>query len=122
MSAIVSDASVGDFGPCAPPRVSPSGLRSCFGDELIVVGAVVAVRGRSELVPPPTTAALEVEGIFPVSSSFFIRDFRSSSSSHTVEGAVCESTESDSGAERLASELFAGESPSESCGFAERLP
>ena len=78
------------------------------------MGAVVAVRGLSEPEPPPMTAALEVEGIFPVSSSFLIRDFKSSSSSQTVEGAVCESTESDSAAERFASELFSGESPSES--------
>lgn len=81
---------------------------------MIVVGAVVAVRGLSELEPPPATAALELDGNFPVSSSFLILDFRSSSSSQTVEGAVCESTESDSAADRFASELFAGESPSES--------
>ena len=95
-------------------RTSESDFRCCFGEEPMVVGAVVAVRGLSEPDPPLMSAALEVGGIFPVSSSFLMRDFKSSSSSQTVEGAVCESTESDSAAERFASELFSGESPSES--------
>jgi hypothetical protein len=120
MSANVTEVGVGGFD--APATASWLALRSCFGEELIVVGAVVAVLGLSELAPPPVTAALEVDGILPVSSSFLIRDFRSSSSSHTVEGAVCESTESDSAADCLASELLAGESPSEPCGLADWLP
>ena len=113
MSANVSEVGVGGFELCAPAPASWSCLRSCLGDELIVVGAVVVVRGLSELAPPPVTAAFEVGGIFPVSSSFLIRDLRSSNSSQTVEGAVCESTESDSAADCFASELLAGDSPSE---------
>lgn len=66
-----------------------SGLRDCLGDELIVVGAVVAVRGRSL---EPEAAALDVEGFLSLDSSFLMRDFSSSSSSHTVS-AACESTD-----------------------------
>lgn len=68
----------------------------------MVVGAVVAVRGRYSSGLP--IAALEVGGNFPVSSSFLIRDFRSSSSSHTVEGAVFESMESESAGDFFAFE------------------
>lgn len=64
-------------------------MRDCLGDELIVVGAVVAVRGRSL---EPEAAALDVEGFLSLDSSFLMRDFSSSSSSHTVS-AVCESTD-----------------------------
>ena len=94
--------------------VDGSGFFSLFGDESIVVGAVVAVRGRSAL--SPETAAADVGGSFPVSSSFLIRDFRSSSSSHTVS-AVCESTELESGSDRFGSELSAGDSSCGSCGL-----
>lgn len=56
----------------------------------MVVAAVVAVRGRSAL----DMAAAEDDGSLPVISSFRIRDLRSSSSSHTVEGAVVDTVDS----------------------------
>lgn len=64
----------------------------CFGDEDNVVAVVAAVRGRS----PETLdmAAADDEGILPVNSSFLIRDLRSSSSSHTVDGAVVDKVDS----------------------------
>ena len=62
----------------------------CLGEEDMVVAAVVAVFGRSEAV----IAAAEDGGNLPVSSSFLILDFKSSSSSHTVEGAVVEMVDS----------------------------
>ena len=69
--------------------VGPAGL--CFGDDDKVVAWVVAVLGRSwELF----IAAADEDGILPVSSSFLILDFRSSSSSHTVDGAVVEMVDS----------------------------
>src|ERR1700722_10545902 len=63
-----------------------------FGDVDIVVIVVVAVGGLSP--DACETAAPEVAGSFPVSSSFLIRDFRSSSSSQTVDGAVVDIVES----------------------------
>ena len=57
----------------------------------MVVAAVVAVRGLSVAVD---TAAPEEEGILPVNSSFRILDFKSSSSSQTVDGAVVETEDS----------------------------
>ena len=55
---------------------------------------VVAVRGRSpdELEPLPTPDA----GIRPVTSSRRIRDFRSSSSSHTEDAAVVDTVDAES--------------------------
>lgn len=79
---------------------------SCFGEESMVVGAVVAVLGRS-LCSTGSAAAPEVEGSLPVSSSFLMRDFRSLSSSHTVS-AVSEATEAESGLEGLGSEFPVG--------------
>lgn len=62
-----------------------------LGDEdIVVVAAVVAVFGRSDV----DIAAAEDGGSFPVSSNFRIRDFKSSSSSQTVEGAVVEMVDS----------------------------
>ena len=61
-----------------------------FGDDERVVAAVVAVRGRSA----EDIAAAEDDGSLPVSSSFRIRDFRSSNSSQTVEGAVVDIVDS----------------------------
>lgn len=70
-----------------------------------MVGAVVAVRGRS--LESPDAAALEVEGFFlSPDSSFLIRDLSSSSSSHTVS-AVCDSTDE---SVRCWSELSVGDS------------
>lgn len=63
-----------------------------FGDEDIVVTVVVAVGGRSS--ESRDTAAPDVDGSFPVSSRRWIRDLRSSSSSHTVDGAVLEVVDS----------------------------
>jgi hypothetical protein len=63
-----------------------------FGDVDIVVIVVVAVGGLSP--DACETAAPEVAGSFPVSSSFRIRDFKSSSSSQTVDGAVVEAVDS----------------------------
>jgi hypothetical protein len=65
---------------------------ACFGDTDIVVAFVVAVLGLSPVAED--IAAAEEEGNFPVSSSFLIRDFRSSSSSQTVDGAVVDIVES----------------------------
>src|ERR1700712_1686719 len=63
----------------------------CFGEEeIVVVAAVVAVFGLSEVV----IAAAEDGGNLPVNSSFLILDLRSSSSSHTVDGAVVEMVDS----------------------------
>ena len=56
----------------------------------MVVTVVVAVLGRSVV----DMAAAEEEGNLPVSSSFLIRDFSSSSSSQTVDGAAVDSVES----------------------------
>lgn len=64
----------------------------CFGDEDTVVTVVVAVRGRSPAIED--MAAADEEGSFPVNSSFRIRDFRSSSSSQMVDGAVVDMVDS----------------------------
>jgi len=66
--------------------------RPCFGDEDIVVTVVVAVRGRSP--EADEIAAPDDGGNFPVNSSLRIRDFMSSSSSQTVDGAVVETVDS----------------------------
>lgn len=68
---------------CAAPVPEPR-----FGDADMVVAFVVAVGGRSSDVLD--VVAPEVGGILPVSSSLWIRDFRSSNSSQTVEGAAVE--------------------------------
>src|SRR2546430_6827440 len=65
---------------------------ACFGDVDIVVAFVVAVRGLSPVAED--IAAADEDGNFRVSSSFLNRDFKSSSSSHTVDGAVVEMVES----------------------------
>lgn len=57
-----------------------------FGEEDIVVAVVFAVCGLSSDIRD--TAAADVGGIFPVSSRRCIRDFMSSNSSQTVDGAV----------------------------------
>lgn len=76
------------------------------GDEEIVVTVVVAVLGRSpeEFDAPPTVLKLLLRlatpdadaGIRPVSSRRRMRDLRSSSSSHTVLGAVVDTDEESS--------------------------
>lgn len=60
--------------------------RPLLGDVDIVVAVVVAVGGRSPVARE--TAAPDVGGALPVNSNFRILDFRSSSSSQTVDGAV----------------------------------
>ena len=70
---------------CTPPP-------DRFGDEDMVVTVVVAVGGRSS--ETLDTAAADVAGSLPVSSNRWIRDFKSSSSSHTVEGAFVEAVDS----------------------------
>jgi hypothetical protein len=73
--------------------ISAAWLMACrFGDPDMVVTVVVAVAGRSSDILE--TAAPEVDGSFPVSSSLLIRDFRSSSSSQTVDGAVVDAVDS----------------------------
>jgi hypothetical protein len=67
-----------------------TGVGLCFGDDDMVVAAVVAVFGLSEVV----IAAADDGGSLPVNSSFLILDFKSSNSSHTVEGAVVEMVDS----------------------------
>lgn len=66
--------------------------RPRFGEEDRVVTVVVAVGGRS--FEARDIAAPDVGGILPVNSSLCIRDFKSSSSSHTVDGAVVETDDS----------------------------
>jgi hypothetical protein len=66
--------------------------RPLFGEDDMVVTVVVAVGGRS--LEARDIAAPEVGGSFPVSSSRCIRDFRSSSSSQTVDGAVVDTVDS----------------------------
>ena len=85
---LVSPALFGVFASSAP-----FATRLCCGDVEIVVVVVVAVRGRS--LDPFNIAAPEEGGNFPVSSSFRILDFKSSSSSQTVEGAVVETVDSE---------------------------
>ena len=67
-----------------------SGTLLFLGEIERVVAAVVAVRGLSLVV----IAAAEDGGSLPVSSSLLILDLRSSSSDHTVEGAVVEIVDS----------------------------
>lgn len=66
--------------------------RPCFGEGDIVVIDVVAVAERS----PRTLdiAALDVEGIFPFSSSFLILALRSSSCSSIKDGALVDRVDS----------------------------
>ena len=64
----------------------------CFGEGDIVVMAVVAVAGRSPRILD--IAALDVEGIFPLSSSFLILEFRSSSCSRIIDGALVDMVDS----------------------------
>lgn len=64
---------------------------SSFGDDDNEVAVVAAVRGRSPVVE---CIASREGGSFPVNSSFRIRDFISSRSSQTVEGAVVEMVDS----------------------------
>jgi len=63
-----------------------------FGDDEIVVMVVVAVGGRS--FRTVDIAAFDDFGSIPVSSSLRNRDFRSSNSSQTVDGAVVETVDS----------------------------
>lgn len=66
-------------------------LRALFGDVDMVVLVVVAVGGLFSVAL--LTAADDVGGILPVSSSLCIRDLRLSNSSQTVEGAVVDAVE-----------------------------
>ena len=93
---------------CTPDTASPPtmlsdgarlALRSCRVDDEMVLGSVVADRSRSVL--KFETEALD-PGIRPPNSRFLILDLRSSSSSQTVEGAVCDNAESDSGGDTSA--------------------
>ena len=79
-----------------PPGIEVPGdalvSRPWLGDGDIVVTVVVAVSGRSPVVV--AMAAPDEAGILAVSSSFFNLDFKSSSSSKIVEGAVVETVDS----------------------------
>ncbi len=66
--------------------------RPLLGEEDKVVTVVVAVGGRS--FEARDMAAPAVGGILPVNSSLCILDFKSSNSSHTVDGAVVETDDS----------------------------
>ena len=66
--------------------------RLCFGEDDTVVTVVVAVGGLSPKAL--AIAAPEDWGNLPVTSSLRILDFMSSSSSHTVEGAVVDTVDS----------------------------
>lgn len=63
-----------------------------FGELDTLVAVVFAVYGRSS--ETRDMAAPEVEGSLPVNSSRLMRDFKSSNSSHTVEGPVVEAVDS----------------------------
>ena len=63
-----------------------------LGEGDIVVIVVVAVAGRSPSILD--MAALDVEGIFPLSSSFLILAFRSSSCSSITDGALVDRVDS----------------------------
>ena len=77
--------------PSTADCIGTTAVGLCLGeDDMAVVAAVVAVFGLSEVV----IAAADDDGSLPVNSSFLILDFRSSSSSHTVEGAVVEMVDS----------------------------
>jgi hypothetical protein len=73
------------FGEMLYPRAR------CLGDVDMVVTVVVAVPGRAVACD---MAAPDDVGSLPVISNLRIRDFRSSSSSHTVDGAVVEVVDS----------------------------
>jgi hypothetical protein len=85
-------------------------LRPCLGDDDRVVTVVVAVRGRSP--DALDIAAADEEGSFPVSSNFRILDFRSSSSSHTVDGAVVDNVDSVPSSRDLSDSSLARPAPS----------
>ena len=68
------------------------GLCSRLGDTDMLVIVVVAVAGRSR--ETVDIAAFDVDGKFPVSSILRMRDFNSSSSSQTVDGAVVDTVDS----------------------------
>ena len=82
MSAIVLVVEAVSGGVGVAFLLSDCDFRTFLGDESMVVGAVVAVRGRS--LESPDAAALEDVGAGPLNSRLLMRDFRSSSSSHTV--------------------------------------
>lgn len=63
-----------------------------FGDPDMVVALVVAVVGRSS--ETRDMAAPELAGSLPVISRRCILDLRSSSSSHTVDGAAVDAVDS----------------------------
>lgn len=70
----------------------PPCRRPCFGEDESVVMVVPAVVGRC---PDPFVCVVVKEvGSLPVSSRLLSRDFRVSSSSQTVEGAVVEAVDS----------------------------
>lgn len=85
MSEVLGPAVLESMGEALKPRPR-------LGDVDMVVIVVVAVGGLSPVAWE--TAAPDVAGSFPVSSSFRILDFKSSNSSHTVEGAVVDVVDS----------------------------
>lgn len=87
-----ADCRIGCTGLCSVSAIEALVLRRCFGEEDKVVMAVFAVRGLS--LVGVYIAAEDDGGSFPVSSSFLMRSFRSSSSSQTVDGAVVDSVDS----------------------------
>jgi len=89
----------------------------CLGDEDMVVTVVVAVRGLSAVAFD--IAAAEDDGSLPVNSSFRILDFKSSSSSHTVEGAVVDIVDSVPSSLRVSP--IGGDCSTNSCPDTRRL-
>ena len=90
-----ADCNSGCTWSCTALSESPADvltLRWCLGEVDNAVTVVAAVRGLS--LDVPEIAAWDDGGSFPVSSSLRIRDFRSSSSSQTVEGAVVDNVDS----------------------------
>jgi hypothetical protein len=90
--AVCSNGCIGELLPAIVDSGGEPAFLPCLGEEDMVVTVVVAVRGLSTVAFD--IAAADDEGNFPVSSSFRILDFRSSSSSQTVDGAVVERVDS----------------------------
>lgn len=90
-----ADCRIGCTWFCTALSASADGvltLRWCLGEVDRAVMVVAAVRGLS--CAAPDIAAWDDGGNFPVSSSLRILDFKSSSSSQTVEGAVVDGVDS----------------------------
>ena len=80
------------WAPLTPPAVGSNAEPNLDEDDEVV--AVVAVGGRPSAASRDTAAAPVPGGSLPVSSSRFMRDLSSSSSSHTVDGVFVDDVDS----------------------------